>query len=369
MKSFIGLFTIIFLISCQAPVKKEIPAVDQYNDAIDSARAIVTALMKTNQTPGMSISVSVNSEMVWSEGFGFADVENSVPVDPSKTMFRIGSVSKTLTSSAMGKLMESGSLDPEEIIQTYVPYFPKKKFPITVKQVAGHIGGIRHYRGRENWSDVNYPTVKDGLTIFQDDTLLFEPGSDYSYSSYAWNLISAVVEGAANEDFLPYMQTNVFDPLGMTSTSADFAPDEMPNRTKFYVRENDEVVPAPYVDNSYKWAGGGFISTTEDLIKYGESHMTSGYLKKETLDALQEPQVLNNGDTTEYGMGWFSGIDERGYYYVGHSGGSVGGITQFWIYPKQEVIVAMLSNCSPLDYDDADTRIAWLFMESKQESD
>ncbi|MEQ9404593.1 MAG: serine hydrolase domain-containing protein [Cyclobacteriaceae bacterium] len=352
------LFLLVF--ACQ-PKAEQTDA--KYEDAIFKARAIMAEVMEENETPGMAVAVSVKGELVWSEGFGFSDVENQKKVDPAVTLFRIGSVSKTLTASAIALLIEEGKLDVDQPVQTYVPGFPEKKYPITVKQTGGHIAGIRHYRGREMWSDVYYPTVNEGLEIFKDDSLLFEPGTDYSYSSYGWNLISAVIEGASGEEFLTYMQRRVFNPLEMKNTKADIASDEMENRTKFYVRSDTGVVVAPYVDNSYKWAGGGFIASAEDLIIFGHSHVRSGFLKQESLDAVQKPQTLNNGESTNYGMGWRSGEDDEKFY-VGHSGGSVGGITQFKIYPEEEVIVALVSNCSPISYKGAESRIARLFMES-----
>ncbi len=143
-----------FIISCQGPSQ-------QYKLQIDSAKVLVNLLMETNQTPGMAVSVAVGGDMVWSEGFGYANLENEIPVDPSQTMFRIGSVSKTLTASAIGKLMDADKIDTEEKVQTYVPDFPEKKYPLTTKQVAGHIAGIRHYQGDEFLSDKYYETVEE----------------------------------------------------------------------------------------------------------------------------------------------------------------------------------------------------------------
>ncbi len=354
-----------FFFSCQPSSQKEISEKENYSLQIDSAKVLVNLLMETNKTPGMAVSVAVDGEMVWSEGFGYADIENEIEVDPSRTMFRIGSVSKTLTASAIGKLIDAEKIDTEEIVQTYVPDFPKKKYPITVKQAAGHIAGIRHYKGNEFLSDRYYETVREGLDIFKNDTLLFKPGTAYSYSSYGWNLISAVIEGASGQDFLTFMKGEIFDPLDMTSTLPDMATKEIPNRTKFYVVDNGSVDPAPYVDNSYKWAGGGFIATSEDLIKFGKAHMSAGFLSEASLNELQSTQRLESGEETNYGMGWGSGKDENGFYYVRHSGGSVGGITQFVIFPEQGVIVAMVSNSSPLNYDGTHLRIASLFQLAK----
>ncbi len=363
MKKFYYLFLLVFVFACQPPAAEQ--TTSNYDEAINTARAMVDTLMQENQTQGMAVAVSVGGELVWSEGFGYSDVENQIKVDPKTTLFRIGSVSKTLTASAIGLLMEQGKLDVSKTVQEYVPDFPGKRFPITVKQTAGHIAGVRHYRGNEMLSDVYYPTVNEGLVIFKDDSLLFEPGTDYSYSSYGWNLISAVLEGASGEEFLSYMQQNVFDPLGMENTTADIATQEIANRTNFYVRTDTAVIDAPYVDNSYKWAGGGFVGSAEDLIIFGHAHMKPGFLKQETLEALQTSQVLANGDSTNYGMGWVSRTDDKGNRWVGHSGGSVGGITQFVIFPDEEIVIGMVSNTSPLRYNNIQLRIGQLFMDGE----
>lgn len=357
---FFPILWLAIFISCQPSEEK---LSDRYSAQIDSARVLINELLERNKTPGMAAALSIDNRLVWIEGFGYSDLENEVPVDPSKTKFRIGSVSKTFTSTALGLLMDQGKIHPDSAIRYYVEYLPEKRYPVTVRQVAGHIAGIRHYQNDEFMSAKHYPTVKEGLSIFQDDSLLFKPGTAYSYSSYGWNLISAVIEEASGENFLNYMQSNVFDKLKMNNTEADFANKKISNRTKFYTIAGDRVVPAPYVDNSYKWAGGGFISTAEDLIKFGQAHLESGLLTEKTLHKLQESQFLANGDTTNYGMGWSSGYGVTGNYYHGHSGGSVGGITQFWMYPEEKIIIAIVSNCSPLEYGQTAHQIAGLFME------
>ena len=155
---------------------------DEYGEAIEEARTIVREIMAESGIPGISVAVGFHGSVVWSEGFGLADLEHSVPVT-TLTKFRIGSVSKPITAAALGLLMEAGSLDLDAPVQDYVPDFPEKRWPVTVRQVAGHISGIRHYRGNENGSSRRYSSVSEGLDIFESDALLFEPGTQYSYSS------------------------------------------------------------------------------------------------------------------------------------------------------------------------------------------
>ncbi len=311
--------------------------------------------------PGMAVSIFLGDEMIWSEGFGFANVQEQVPVDPSKTKFRIGSVSKTLTAAALGDLLEKRMLDLDTIIQTYVPHFPDKEYPITVRQVAGHIAGIRHYRGIEFMSTRLYETVDEGLTIFQDDPLLFEPGTRYSYSSYGWNLISAVVEGASEEDFLGYMDRYVFTPLEMNNTEPEWSNLEIENLTTYYVPEDGSYQIAPFVDNSYKWAGGGFVGTTEDLIRFGETYLDYDYQSKDTHLELMTPLILENGESTNYGVGWRTN-SYKDQTWIGHTGGSVGGTTMFMLNKEHRMVIAFTINRSNVDFDGLHWELADIFL-------
>jgi CubicO group peptidase (beta-lactamase class C family) len=290
--------------------------------------------------------VAIADDLVWSEGFGWADLEHRTPVT-TLTRFRIGSVSKTMTATGLGILIERGQIDLDVPVQQYVPDFPTKRWPISTRQVGGHIAGVRHYRGQEMRSSVHYPTVSSGLTIFANDTLLFEPGTSYSYSSYGWNLVSAVMEGASGQDFLAFMRDEVWEPLGLRHTLADHNDSIIPDRTEFYEHGSDgAIVNAPYVDNSYKWAGGGFLSTPEDLVRFGAAHLRPGYLRAETLHQLMEPQSLRNGESTGYGIGWSTGTQDDGDTTKSHSGGSVGGTTLLLLIPAHQLVVAGVVNIS-----------------------
>lgn len=332
-------------------------------EAVQKSREVIDTLMTSQQIPGLQIAIWQHGEVVFSDGFGSADIEQSVPME-TNTKLRIGSVSKTLTSAAMGKLYEEKRLDLDVPVREYVPYFPEKRYPITVRQVAGHIAGIRHYRGEEFLMNTRFESVKEGLEIFAEDTLLFKPGTDYSYSSYGWNLISAVVEEAADTSFLSYMQNKIFASLEMNKTEAEYTDSLIDHRTSYYTyADNGTVLNAPAVDNSYKWAGGGFISTAEDLITFGENIFWGDFLQPKTVELLTESLILDSGEKTDYGIGWRMGTDEEGRRYYGHSGGSVGGSTRFVVFPDQEVIVAMITNIGDVSYQDVHLSIADFFMD------
>lgn len=352
MKSCRNLPTVVLAVSvCLTPLplyaqstlaEAQTPA--RYTHAIELARTLIDAVMEESGTPGMSVAVGIDGRIVWSEGFGYADVEQRIPVW-EETKFRIGSVSKPVTAAAVGLLLEQGKLDLDAPVQRYVPSFPEKRWPVTTRLVAGHVAGIRHYAGDEFLSDRRYSTVLEGLEIFKNDTLLFQPGTRYSYSSYGWNLISAVVEGASGEQFLGYMQTNVFDQLGMTHTTPDYTDSIIPHRTRFYDRAEDgAVLNAPYVDNSYKWAGGGFLSTPEDLLRFGFAHLGSEFLAQQTIAELWTAQTLADGRSTGYGIGWGVAVEDGRVTRASHGGGSIGGTTAFMLYPQERAGIAIVGN-------------------------
>ena len=318
--------------------------------AAAAARAHAIACEKlAPEIPGFALAVAVDGHIVWSEAFGYADLETKRPATPA-TQFRIGSVSKPLTATAIAPLFESGKLDLDAPVQRYVPGFPEKGAPITTRLVGGHLAGIRHYQGDEFTLNRRFATVTEGLSIFKDDTLLFPPGTRFAYSSYGFNLLGAVVEGASGEQFLVYMSRHVFTPLRMTSTAPDKNDSLIPHGTRFYERRSRLLgggfAVAPTVDNSYKWGGGGFLSTAEDLVRFGSALLGPGFLKGATLELLFTPQHTTAGESTPYGIGWFVAKDTLDHRYVYHGGGSVGGTTAFGVDRDSRVVFALVTNLS-----------------------
>ena len=297
-------------------------------------------------TPGLALAVASDGRILYSESFGFADLEERVPVWPT-TKFRIGSISKPLTATALLQLVEAGKVDLDAPVQKYVPSFPEKSAPITVRMVAGHLSGIRHYQGDEMEIPRHYDNVLEGLQIFENDPLVAPPGTKFSYSSYGFNLLGAVIESASGEPFLSYMQEHVLTPLGLVHTTADQNTQIIEQRSRFYELAKDgHQENAPYVDNSYKWAGGGFLSTAEDLVRFGSTIMRPGLLKAETLRIMFTPQKTKAGELSPYGVGWFIRKSRSGRLVYEHSGGSIGGTSQLIVYPDAHLVVALVTNLS-----------------------
>lgn len=355
-------------------------AATRYGTAIQGAREILGALMGEQGIPGLSVAVGVKGEVVWSEGMGYANVENGTPVTPI-TKFRSGSIAKAMTGTGLAVLYERGKIELEAPVRRYVPEWPEKHPAITVRQLAGHLSGIRHYdpQGEEFFNQKRYTDVVEAIEWFDDDPLLFQPGTKYSYSSWGYNLLGAVVQRAAGQPYLRFMQENVFEPLGMRSTVGDHSDTIIAYRVSFYERSGSApsyhtrktgwnaarptLLNGPFSDNSYKHPSGGFLTTPEDLVRLGSALLQPGFLKAETLRLLLTPMRTASGQETDYGMGWRIALDEHGNRTVGHGGGSVGGTSSLLVYPDQGVVVAIQANLTDVEYRDAPRRIAWLFME------
>lgn len=337
----------------------------QFRAAAMEARRLVHAFMAERGIPGTSVAVGVDGRIVWSEGFGYSDVELGVPVTPL-TKFRGGSTSKPMTQAAASLLKEEGRMDFDVPVQRYVPSFPEKGHVITPRHLMAHTSGIRHYppEGNEFHSAKHYEDIVDALEIFENDPLLFEPGTAESYSTYGANLLGAAVQGAAGEDFLTVLQDYVFAPLGMLSTVGDHTDRIVPHRTGFYERTNrrphyhlrqsswgdgtglGELLNAPHVDNSNKWAGGGLLTTPEDLVRFGSAHLRPGFLTAESLTEILTPGRIENGEVQNRGLNWSIETDDAGRRVISHGGGGVGSNSSLRVYLEEGVVVAIQANLS-----------------------
>jgi CubicO group peptidase (beta-lactamase class C family) len=329
----------------------------QFSAAIKKAEKYIDSLREKQDLPGISICVGNKEKILWAQAFGYADLENKSKMS-IYSKFRVGSVSKLLTSLAVGKLYQQGRLDLDAPVQQYVPDFPVKQYAITSRQLAGHLSGIRHYRkGDPVNMPKNYKNVTEGLSIFKDDTLLFKPGTKSEYSTYAYSLLSAVIEGAAHMSFLPYMQDSIFIPFGMTNTAADINDSIIPYRVRFYEHAGKKLVNSALVNNSYKWAGGGFLSTPYDLVNMIRGLLDHKILNENTVNLLFTPQSLENGTSTNVGIAWRINKTKSGVTYIHHGGAIDGGRTFVLFYPESGYIFAVTANMSGalLNIDEAMT--------------
>jgi CubicO group peptidase (beta-lactamase class C family) len=348
--------------------------------AVDSARALVRGLLERRMTvkgpdgsprelvfraPGIAAAVARDGRVVWSEGFGYADVEHGVRAT-ARTRFRIGSISKLITAEALMTLVERGAIDLDAPIQRYAPSFPRKKYEITPRLLAGHLAGVRHYRGDDFVGQRSFASLTDGLSIFANDSLLSVPGTRYAYSSYGFNLLGVAIEGAAHEPYVAYVRQRVLEPLGMWATVPDHRDSIIVDRTAFYeLGRGARIINAPYDDLSYKWPSGGYLSTVEDLARFGSAQLAPGLLSAESLRLMFTSQRLRDGSETGVGIAWRIGHDSAGRTIYHHGGASTGGRAFLLVLPAERVVVALAANAQlPFDERDA-VRLANLFLPAR----
>ena len=343
-----------------------------YRDAVEEGRSIARSLVAEERLPGLSLAVAVNEEIVWAEGFGWADQENQMPVTPA-TLFRIGGISEALTAAAVGLLSERARLDLDAPAQRYVPGFPEKEWPISTRQLMAHTAGIRPHRGEEEiFRKTSCADDAERLAIFAGDPLRFRPGTENLYSPYGWVLVGAVVAAAANEPYLDFMQREILTPLKMESTVPDIAGQTEPGSAQFYyprvmLNPRYGLHDAPSVDLSCILPAGGFLSTPSDLVLFGSAMMGDALLAPATIKKLQTPVQLASGESTRQALGWAvrtvpMGADGATTRIVGQGlgeavrrwplsattvGGHVsGGTASLLTVPEQHIAIAVATNVS-----------------------
>jgi CubicO group peptidase (beta-lactamase class C family) len=318
------------------------------------------------------VAVGAGDEIVWAEGFGWADIEKRVPVAPD-TRFRIGTASTVLTSAGVGLLLEKDQLRLDERIQTYVPEFTEKQWPVTVRQLMGHMAGVRQDNGDEEPVTERCDQTSEVLPRFATLPLRFEPGTEFRFSSYDWILLSAAVDAVAGERFFTFMQKQVFEPLGMKHTNADGEP--APDRAVYYFPQfggNPRYGPQDPAEEDFSCfsGGGAFLSTPSDLVRFGLAINSRKLLKPETVQLLQTPQRLTSGQETGYGLGWdLESVELAGEQTVvaGHDGELRGGmVASFMTVPTRGLVVAVLSNTSFADTYSIGVTIAQAFAEKSR---
>ena len=252
--------------------------------------AAVSKFMASTHVPGISIAVVEKGELQWAAGFGFADLENNVPAT-EYTLFRLASISKSISATAAMELFERGKLDLDAPIQKYCPAFPQKSAPITTRLVMGHLAGIRHYKsGSQDDPEVGNTKhfadpVQGGLDFFKNDPLLSEPGKHFHYSTQGYTVVGCAMEGAAGTKYRDFVRQNVLLPAGMEHTQVDDRFAIIPYRTRFYQKTTSGTVEnADFLDSSYKIPGGGWLSSVEDMARFEVAMLNGKLIKPATRD-------------------------------------------------------------------------------------
>ncbi|WP_086475501.1 MULTISPECIES: serine hydrolase domain-containing protein [Arenibacter] len=308
------------------------------------ADRLLQQLVHDNTIPGLAISVRKNNQPYFQKGYGYANLEGQVLVDPQRTIFRIASISKPIAATALAVMVREGLLDLDASIYKYLPYFPRKEYDFTLRHLASHTAGIRGYRGREYGLDLPMDS-RESLRIFQDDPLLFKPGSNYSYTSFGWVLISLAMEEVSGVSFADYVKKKVLEPFQMKDTFPEIPGEQPPQMAHFYTRYRAGFKKAIPVDNRYKLAGGGYVSTAVDVAKFGQQFLDTSLIEALNMQQFLTAEVIGSRET-HYGLGWEINQDAWGRPTFGHIGKGVGGYAVLYVYPEEEMVFSLLVNCT-----------------------
>jgi CubicO group peptidase (beta-lactamase class C family) len=310
---------------------------------------IVAAEAAKRQIPGLAIALAHRDRIVWEKALGLADLENNLPLKEN-ARFRIASLAKPMTAVAVMQQFERGKINLDADVREYVEAFPAKPWPITIRQLLGHLGGIRHYdtaKG-EHVSTAHYANLADALEMFAQDPLLHKPGTKYQYTTYGYNLVGLAVQEAAGVPYAELLKTSVLQPARMTSTVPDDVYAIIPHRVRGYLRTSDNrVVNCQLADTSNKLPGGGWLSTASDMARFAIAFRQCRLTKCASVDAMIRPMRTADNRGTGYGMGWQTWgqrTKDGDNRIVGHTGSQPGansflGMTQDGVW-----IVAILTN-------------------------
>ncbi len=330
-----------------------------YNtDKTRIAKRVAKTFLRRNNIPGMSITVIEKGKTIWSEGFGYAKYSPKERVLPNKTQFRIASISKSITGLTLAKLMDDNYIDLDKSIYYYLPNYPKKTYDFTVAELGGHTAGIRDYKNHE-YSLNKKMSIKEGLELFKNDPLLFKPSTQFLYNSFGYVLLSEIMQKVSNKNFYSLVNDSIFKPLRMSKTLLDSSDIEIPNKTHFF--KTKRVLSKP-VANEYKVAGGGFLSTSEDIAKLGNEIISQKIVSKESISKITTTQYLLNGDETGYGIGFSIGKTKKNTPKFYHTGGGVGASSVLLVFPEEELVICVLTNLTGISMDAFGTELENVFI-------
>jgi serine beta-lactamase-like protein LACTB len=319
----------------------------------DSADAILEALQDQSGVPALSAAYVHEGELVWTGQAGFADIRSGVPAG-AQTQFRFASVSKLFAATLAARLDQAGRVDLDRPIEDYLASSPVHWHGITLRQLAAHTAGIPHYDARDNVEALysrDFSSARAALPVFRDRPLVFEPGSDYQYSTFGYTLLSAVLEAATGQTYLDLLHQDILGPLRLTELDADIrvsAPDEL---TTFYQISQIGIRRVEERNYSYSWAGAGLRGSARDLARFGAAHLDAGFVSPGLWARMIEPALLNDGSEVEdrdysVGLGWRQMIDPLGRQMVFHTDVIRGGRSALTVFPELSSSMAVLSNSS-----------------------
>lgn len=307
--------------------------------------------------PGATALVAKGGEIVYHKAFGMANLELDVQMKPDMVL-EIGSITKQFTAVSILMLMEQGKLNVEDDITAFIEDYPTHGHHISIHHLLTHTSGIKSYTSIERWSTMWRQDLEpmEVIDIFKNEPMDFAPGEAWSYNNSAYILLGYIIEKASGLTYEEFVETNIFEPLGMHSSRYGKHSEVIKKRASGY-HENSEFVNAEYLSLTQPYAAGSLMSTVEDLYIWNRAIRSNKLVKPASIALAFTNYTLNNGEHIDYGYGW--AINEiNGSATVEHSGGIFGFVTNSIYLPDEDVFVAIYSNCDCNGPGEVSTKMA-----------
>jgi D-alanyl-D-alanine carboxypeptidase len=311
----------------------------------DEARIYLESRYPDGRTPGVSVLVACEGQTIFSYNSGMANIEWQQPIS-SNTSFRVGSISKPLTTVAILQLVEQGKIDLDNPISKYVPLLPNYMRAVTVRQLMSHTSGLPDIL----LTPLLLPLARDWVSKSQvigmqaHTPTRSAPGEKFEYSNFNYILLAALIEHITDTKYGDYMDNAVFEPLDMTRSHYDARRTILTERAKGYdLTPFGQLLNAENIDMSHASAAGALLSSANDLRTWAHLLMSGKLLKPEMLELAWSPQTVQSADPSSYGLGFNTTI-ENGRRVIWHTGMTSGFQSAISMYPENGLTVIVLGN-------------------------
>ncbi len=338
--SKIFLLAVLLLLTCQSALSAQ---QTDNSEAVATSSKLISEMMSRSGVPGVSVAIARDGNTLWSQGFGSADLERQVAVT-KQTKFGLGSISKSLTMALAMRLQEQKLFDLDAPLEKYLPDFPFKGKGITSRLIGCHLSGLDDTIDAATRNTSTTYSSSDALKLLYGEKLKFGLRERSHYTTGPFTLIAGAMEQATGKPFPELMEKYVKQPLKMNDTVLNRRRDIIAHRTCFYVRENNQTRYAPYADPSYKYAGAGYLSTADDMVRFGSALLNPGFLRADSLESLFRAEKTSAGELTPFALGWRVVNDRKGRDMLVQPGGGHGVSSVLAIFPKEKIVIAILSN-------------------------
>lgn len=319
------------------------------HDAEIKANQLLKETIDKQVFTGVTAGISIQSNRVWLTAQGHSNKAANEAMKV-QTIVRTASIAKSMTAVAIMQLVEQGLIDLDAPIQTYIPDYPQKKEgKITARQLLYQTAGTPNYAsGKEAQTQKNYATLAEAVEVFKNRDLQHAPGSAFAYATYNYVILGLMIEKVTGLTYEAYMTKNIWEKAGMKYTGVEKYQSEYANKSNLYHRNKKGKIKLASKENnlSNRIPGGGFYSTVEDLLRFGEAIINNELISAESLQMMVTKSTIEKPGNP-YGMGWFMyGGEANPSGCIGHSGEQTGVSAQLMIMPSRETVAVVLANTS-----------------------